>query len=396
MKMVIIGGGLAGAHAAEELRKLGPDDEITLISAEKHLPYERPPLSKGILLGSSEPEGAFVHDAQWYDANQINLRLNTTVTGIDPIARLVKLGSEEIAYDRLLLATGSQPRHLAALDESGLNVRYLRTIDDALSIKEHLSSNILIIGAGWIGLEVAAAAREGGGSVSVVEAAALPLQRVLGDDLGETIAELHRNHGVDLYLSTTIDQIDGQEVVLSNGTRLRPDVVLVGIGASPSVELAEAAGLVTDNGITVNAWLQSSDPNIFAAGDAANQAHPSFGKLRVEHWDNAIEQGKHAARAMHGDTKPYARKPYFFTDQYDWGMEYYGHVPADGFDELIVRRTPDSNLITALWVKDAAVVAGLHFNDWDAIKSIRHLVDSGEADLDALKDPAHPLPSPAQ
>lgn len=396
MKMVIIGGGLAGAHAAEELRKLGPDDEITLISAEKHLPYERPPLSKGILLGSSEPEGAFVHDAQWYDANQINLRLNTTVTGIDPIARLVKLGSEEIAYDRLLLATGSQPRHLAALDESGLNVRYLRTIDDALSIKEHLSSNILIIGAGWIGLEVAAAAREGGGSVSVVEAAALPLQRVLGDDLGETIAELHRNHGVDLYLSTTIDQIDGQEVVLSNGTRLRPDVVLVGIGASPSVELAEAAGLVTDNGITVNAWLQSSDPNIFAAGDAANQAHPSFGKLRVEHWDNAIEQGKHAARAMHGDTTPYARKPYFFTDQYDWGMEYYGHVPADGFDELIVRRTPDSNLITALWVKDAAVVAGLHFNDWDAIKSIRHLVDSGEADLDALKDPAHPLPSPAQ
>jgi len=396
MKMVIIGGGLAGAHAAEELRKLGPDDEITLISAEKHLPYERPPLSKGILLGSSEPEGAFVHDAQWYDANQINLRLNTTVTGIDPIARLVKLGSEEIAYDRLLLATGSQPRHLAALDESGLNVRYLRTIDDALSIKEHLSSNILIIGAGWIGLEVAAAAREGGGSVSVVEAAALPLQRVLGDDLGETIAELHRNHGVDLYLSTTIDQIDGQEDVLSNGTRLRPDVVLVGIGASPSVELAEAAGLVTDNGITVNAWLQSSDPNIFAAGDAANQAHPSFGKLRVEHWDNAIEQGKHAARAMHGDTTPYARKPYFFTDQYDWGMEYYGHVPADGFDELIVRRTPDSNLITALWVKDAAVVAGLHFNDWDAIKSIRHLVDSGEADLDALKDPAHPLPSPAQ
>ena len=395
MKMIIVGGGLAGANAAEELRKLGPEDEITLISAESHLPYERPPLSKGILLGSSEPEGAFVHDAPWYADNRVTLRLGTTVTSIDTSARLVKIGSEGLPYDRLLLATGSTPRHLAALDDSDLNTLYLRTIDDSLSLKAQLTGNVLIVGAGWIGLEVAAAAREAGAEVTVVEAASLPLQRVIGDELGTTIAELHRSHGVDLRLSTSIAEIDGHDVILSDGKRLTPDVVVVGIGASPNTELAQAAGLDTANGIVVDAHLQSSDPDVFAAGDVASQNHPDFGQLRVEHWDNAIEQGKHAARAMHGDTTPYSRKPYFFTDQYDWGMEYYGHAAAGDVDEVIVRRTPGSNLITALWVKDSKVLAGLHFNDWDAIKSIRHLVDSDEVDVDALRDPANPLPSPA-
>ncbi|HMY09546.1 MAG TPA: FAD-dependent oxidoreductase, partial [Marmoricola sp.] len=351
MKMIIVGGGLAGAHAAEELRKLGPEDEITLISAESHLPYERPPLSKGILLGSSEPEGAFVHDAPWYADNRVTLRLGAAVTSIDTSARLVKIGSEELSYDRLLLATGSTPRHLAALDDSELNTLYLRTIDDALTLKAQLNGKVLIVGAGWIGLEVAAAAREAGAEVTVVEAASLPLQRVIGDELGTTIAELHRSHGVDLRLSTSIAEIDGHDVILSDGKRLTPDVVVVGIGASPNTELAQAAGLDTANGIVVDAHLQSSDPDVFAAGDVASQNHPDFGQLRVEHWDNAIEQGKHAARAMHGDTTPYSRKPYFFTDQYDWGMEYYGHAAAGDVDEVIVRRTPGSNLITALWVK---------------------------------------------
>lgn len=394
MNIVIIGGGLTGAHAAGELRNQGHQGPITLIAAEPHLPYERPPLSKGILLGSSEPEAAAVHDQKWYDDNQVTLRLGTRVSSIDPAAKVVRVGDEEIPYDKLLIATGSSPRHLDSFDQSALEVTYLRTLDDSLRLKEKLSGNLLLIGAGWIGLEVASAAREAGGQVTIVEPAPLPLHRVLGDELATMIAELHRGHGVDLRLSTSVESIEGNEVVLSDGSRIRPDHVVIGIGAIPNDELASQAGLATDNGILVDATLRTSDPAVFAAGDVANEDHPTLGRVRVEHWDNAIEQGKHAARSMLGATAPYTRMPYFFTDQYDLGMEYYGFTGAGGHDELIIRGDKDKLLVTALWVKDNQVVAGMHFNDWDAIKPIRHLVDSDFSDIDSLRDPEQPLPTP--
>ncbi len=396
MNMVIIGGGLASAHAAQELREQGYQGAVTLISAESHLPYERPPLSKGILLGTSDPEAAAVHNQQWYDDNAVTLRLSSKVTTIDPAAQQVQIGKEQIPYDRLLLATGSSPRHLAAFDDSDLEVLYLRTLDDSLRLRNQLSGRILLIGAGWIGLEVAAAAREAGAEVTIVEPEPLPLHRVLGDDLAAVIADLHRGHGVDLRLSTSVSGIEGREVVLSDGTRIQPDLVIVGIGAIPNTELAEQAGLSTDNGILVDAALQTSDPNIFAAGDVANQDHPVLGRVRVEHWDNAIAQGNHAARSMLGELAPYTRMPYFFTDQYDLGMEYYGHSGPGNDTELIIRGDRDTRLLTALWVQDGQVVAGMHFNDWDAIKSIRHLVDSDFSDITALRDSSQPLPTPAE
>lgn len=389
MNIVVVGGGLAGVNAIEELRAQGYTGEITLAAAEPHLPYERPPLSKGVLLGKKEPESAFVHDAAWYDDQQVDVRLGTPVTAIDLDRGHVTVGDAEVAYDRLLLATGATPRRLPLFDSSPIDALYLRTIDDARALRARLQGHALIIGAGWIGLEVAAAAREAGAAVTVVETAALPLLTVLGPELAQVFADLHRAHGVDLRLATSIDRIDGDEVVLADGHRVAPDVTLVAIGAVPDVDLAQRAGLSTDNGILVDARLRARDPHVYAAGDVANHEHPTLGRLRVEHWDNAIEQGKHAARVMLGGDDPYDRQPYFFTDQYDLGMEYVGRVGPDGYDEVVIRGDLAQRVATALWIKDDRVVAGLHLNDWDAIGPIRSWIGR-EAD-DGLRDPATAL-----
>lgn len=394
MTIVVIGAGLAGASAVDELREQGYDGGVTLIGAEHHLPYERPPLSKGVLLGSEEVDSVFVHDRQWYQDRRVDLRLGVEVTAIDRDRRVLLVDGEELGYDRLILATGSSPRRLPALEESDLPVLYLRTVDDAVALKAALSGRVLIVGAGWIGLEVAAAARRAGAEVTVVENARWPLLGVLGEELAPLFARLHRDHGVDLRLETAIADIRGSEVLLSDGARLRPDLVVAGIGAGPNDALAAASGLATDNGVLVDARLATADPAVFAAGDVANQDHPSLGRIRVEHWDNAIEQGRHAARSALGHTEPYHRQPYFFSDQYDLGMEYLGHVGRAGHDELIVRGDRDGLVLVALWVRDGTVVAGLHLNDWDAADSLRLLVGTRPESLDALRDETVPLPRP--
>ena len=394
MTTVVIGGGLAAANAVDELRHQGYGGDIVLIGAEPHLPYERPPLSKGVLLGNEAPDSVFVHDRQWYDERQVDLRLGATATAIDRDRRTVSVGGDQLTYDRLILATGSSPRRLTALDRSDLPVQYLRTLDDAVALEAKLSGRVLIVGAGWIGLEVAAAARRAGAEVTVVENAAWPLLAVLGEELAPLIARLHRDHGVDLRLGTAITGIEGPEVLLSDGTRLRNDLVVAGIGAGPNDALAAAAGLATGNGVLVDARLQTDDPAVFAAGDVANQDHPSLGRIRVEHWDNAIEQGRHAARSALGHPDPYTRQPYFFSDQYDLGLEYLGHVGPAGYDELIVRGSRDDLVLVALWVRDGTVVAGLHLNDWDAADSLRLLVGTRPESLDALRDESVPLPRP--
>jgi len=390
MNIVVIGAGLAGANAVEELRTQGYPGDITLIGAEPHPPYERPPLSKGLLLGTAEPDSVFVHDTAWYADHQVDLLTGTTVTDIDLDTGHVALGDRQLSYDRLLLATGAQPRRLPLADGSGADVFYLRTLDDALALNARLTEHLLIVGAGWIGLEVAAAARTAGGTVTVVEPAALPLAHVLGDELGLLFADLHREHGVDLRLRTSVAAIDhtrGRTTVrLSDGSELTPDLILVGIGAEPDDRLAAAAGLATDHGVLVDAWLRASDPHVYAAGDVASQDHPLLGRVRVEHWDTAIHQGRHAARSMLGDDEPYTRQPYFFTDQYDLGMEYVGHVGPNGYDELVIRGDFASRVTTAFWIKDDRVVAGMHTNDWDAIDPIRSWIGR-EAD-DDLRNPA--------
>ena len=376
-RIVIVGGGLAAANAVEELRERGFTGSVTLVGSEQQVPYERPPLSKSVLLGNDPPESVFVHTAEWYEEHGVELVLGTAASAIDTVDRTVTVGARTLGYDRLLLATGAIPRKLRMADDSGAPVAYLRTFEDSLSLRERLSGHVLIIGAGWIGLEVASAARQAGAEVTVVDPADVPLQKVLGDELGEVFAGLHRDHGVDLRLGSGVEDIthdDGvTRVRLSDGQTLEVDLVVVGVGVAPDVSLAEAAGLEVDNGVLVDATLRTSDPHVWAAGDIANHDHPLLGRIRVEHWDVAINQGKHAARAMLGSQQPYEVQPYFFTDQYDWGMEYVGHVGSEGYDEVVLKGEPADGL-TAYWIRDQKVLAGMHLNDWDAIDRIRELV----------------------
>lgn len=381
---VIVGGGLAAGKAVEALRASGYDGPVIVYGDEQHRPYERPPLSKDFLLGKAELEAAFVHAPEWYDEHDVDLRLGTTVSGLDLGTHKVLTGSTNQAYDKLLIATGASPRRLAMADVSGAPAVYLRTIEDSIRIKSSFTTGgrIVIIGAGWIGLEVASAARNAGADVTVLETLDLPLLRVLGPEIAEVFADLHRDHGVDLRLGIEVAAIEkaGERSVvrLGDGSTLEADLIVVGIGVSPNTALAEAAGLRTDNGIVVDEHLRTSDPDVFAAGDVASAQHPLLGRrIRVEHWDTAIGQGEVSARNMAGQDLAYDRLPYFFTDQYDLGMEYVGSVGPDGYDEVVVRGdTKGSRVFAAFWIRDGKVLAGMHANDWDAIDPIRTIVGS--------------------
>jgi 3-phenylpropionate/trans-cinnamate dioxygenase ferredoxin reductase component len=382
--IVVIGAGLTAAKAVEQLRQDGHTGPVVVVGDEPHLPYERPPLSKGYLMGEATVADATVHDQGWYDDHDVDLRLGVTVTGIDRTARSVVTGEREQPFEQLLLATGAAPRQLATADASGADVRYLRTLDDSTRLRESLQAGrrLAIIGGGWIGLEVAAAARTAGCEVTVLESLDLPLLRVLGPEVAERFAALHRGHGVDLRTGVSITGIhaDGTTAVLrlDAGEPVGSDLLVVGIGVAPRTALAEAAGLDVDNGIVVDEHLRTSDPAILAAGDVANAYRPRLGRhLRVEHWDNAIAQGQAAARTMLGGGTPYERLPYFFTDQYDLGMEYVGSVGPDGYDRVVLRGGPDGDAFTAFWLQGDQVLAGMHANDWDAIDDVRRIVERG-------------------
>jgi 3-phenylpropionate/trans-cinnamate dioxygenase ferredoxin reductase component len=381
---VVVGGGLAGAKAVEELRSAGFEGDIVVYGDEHHLPYERPPLSKGYLLGNDDLETAFVHDPDWYDENDVDLRLGQEVTAIDTAGHVVRTRDGQQSYAKLLLATGSSPRHLGMADDSGAPVAYLRTIEDSQRLKAAFTdgARVVVVGGGWIGLETAAAARNAGASVTVLESLDLPLLRVLGPEVAQVFADLHAEHGVDLRTGVQVSGIDkdgsGAVVRLGDGDSLEADLVVVGIGVAPNVALAEAAGLATDNGVLVDERLASSDPDVFAAGDVANASHPVLGRrIRVEHWDTAIEQGRTAAHGMLGHDPSYDRLPYFFTDQYDLGMEYIGSVGPDGYDQVVVRGDTSAaggRVFTAFWLSGGQVQAAMHANDWDATDHLRAIV----------------------
>jgi 3-phenylpropionate/trans-cinnamate dioxygenase ferredoxin reductase component len=403
--VVIVGAGLAGAAAAGTLRDEGYQGRVVVVGAEPHLPYERPPLSKEYLAGKKTLEDAFVHPVEFYDTRQIELRLGTPATGLDLDAHTVTVGHEPLRYDRLLLATGSSARRLPPADRSGATVAYLRNIEDAERIKAGLrpERRVTVIGGGWIGLEVAAAARTAGCDVVVVEPLAEPLLRVLGPEVARIFAALHRRHGVELKTSTNVVDIrsrptsgsvtDGVPAVvhLDDGTATVTDLLVVGIGAVPNTDLAEVAGLKVEDGVVADEHLRSSHPDVFVAGDIAAAMHPRLGhRIRVEHWDNAKEQGATAARNLLGAEAAYDRLPYFFTDQYDLGMEYVGHVGPEGYDEVVLRGDP-AGVFTAFWVADGRVAAAMHVNDWDATPALRTVVGADHVDLAALRDPEVPL-----
>ena len=399
---VIVGGGLAGAKAAETLREEGFDGRVVLLTEESEPPYERPPLSKGYLLGSDERDKAFVHPLEWYADNDIELRMGSRVTALHRDEHEVELdGGERIGYAKLLLATGSRPRRLEVPGADRADVRYLRELPDADHLRDVLDERhrVAVVGGGWIGLEVAAAARTHGAEVTLIEMADLPLQRVLGDEVATVFADLHREHGVELLLGTGVREIvaDGDRVVAlvtTDGHEVMADTVVVGVGITPRVELAEAAGLAIDNGVAVDAALRTSDPDVFAAGDVASVDHPRVGgRVRVEHWANALHGGPAAAKSMLGQEVTYDRLPYFFTDQYDLGMEYIGHAPPGGYDDVVLRGDVAGRAFQAVWLNGGLAVAGMHVNLWDdGIAPLEELVLSGRTlDPDRLRDAETPL-----
>ena len=406
---VLIGAGLAGAKAVQALRAEGFAGRIVLVGEEIEPPYERPPLSKGYLQGAAPREKAFVHPPEWYAEHEVQLRLGTRATALDTAGHTVTLdGYEELGYDKLLLATGSRVRTLEVSGAGLAGVRYLRTLPEADALVEEFqrAGRVVVIGAGWIGLETAAAARARGAEVDVVEADTLPLRRVLGDEVARVFAEVHTAHGVRFHFGSGVREFRGSagrlgSVVLADGTELPADVAVVGVGIRPNVELAEVAGLAVENGVVVDAGLRTGDPDVYACGDVASADSPLLGKrIRVEHWSNALNGGTAAALAMLGQEVVYDRVPYFYTDQYDLGMEYSGYVEPGGYDEVVFRgstsivdgKAPE---FLAFWVRAGRVLAGMNVNVWDVADEIQSLVRAGYSgravDLARLADPAVPL-----
>ncbi|MGH1562232.1 NAD(P)/FAD-dependent oxidoreductase [Mumia sp. DW29H23] len=374
---VVVGGGLAGGSAAATLREEGFDGAVVLVTVEDRPPYERPVLSKGYLLGSEPETAAYLHDADWWREKDIDLRTETMVTGVRLADRLLELeDGGTLAYDKLLLATGSWPRRIDIPGADLDGVLYLRDMPEAERIKEAIDGGgpLVVIGAGWIGLEVAAAARSHGVPVTVLETADLPLQRVLGDRVAEVFAALHRKHGVDLRLGSGVAEIRGSDgsvtsVVTSDGDELPAGAVVVGIGAAPQSDWGLAAGLEGGNGIDTDAGLRTSDSAVWAAGDIAAVDNPRLGRrVRVEHWAMANDSGPVAARSMLGQDVTFDKLPFFFTDQYDLGMEYVGHVEDVSATEVVVRGSTDVEgplEFQAFWLRDGVVQAAMHVNMWD-------------------------------
>jgi len=405
---VIIGASLAGAKAAEVLRAEGFAGRVVLVGEETVLPYERPPLSKGYLQGKDPQEKAYVHDEAWYADNRVELMLGRRATGLDRAAHTVTLdGVDQLRYDKLLLATGSRVRTLDVPGNDLPGVRYLRTLDESTALLAALAggARVVVVGAGWIGLETAAAARGHGCLVTVVEMDTLPLRRVLGDEVASIFRDLHAAHEVDFRFSSGVREFRGsnrlESVVLADGTELPADLAVVGVGIRPATELADTAGLPVENGVVTDAALRTADPDVFACGDVAASENPLVGKrIRVEHWANALNGGKTAALSMLGREVTYDRVPYFFSDQYDLGMEYSGYVEPGGYDEVMFRggssivdgKAPE---FVAFWLRDGRVLAGMNANVWDVVTPIQALVRAGFAgqpvDRTRLADPDVPL-----
>ncbi|WP_063007106.1 NAD(P)/FAD-dependent oxidoreductase [Nocardia kruczakiae] len=396
-RFVIVGGGLAAAKLAESLRDNEFDGVITLIAEEAQLPYERPPLSKEHLLGKKSLADFTVHPEQWYRDHDVDLLLGTTVTAIDRTSKTVALpdGSTR-PYDKLALATGSRSRRLPIPGADAEGVYMLRTIgqSDALISLFGSARRLVVIGAGWIGLEVTAAARSAGLEVTVLEVGAVPLQAALGDEMGAVFGELHRAHGVDLRCGVKAAEIvtaDGKAtgVRLSDDTVVAADAVLIAVGARPNIELAADAGLAVEGGVLVDESLASSDPDIVAVGDIADQQHPVLGqRVRVEHWATALNQPAVAALTMLDRPATYDRLPYFFTDQYDLGMEYTGFVAPGATTSVVVRGDTASREFVAFWLDQGnRVLAGMNVNVWDVTDRIKELILGGEpVNPDALAD----------
>ena len=399
---VIVGAGLAGASAARTLREEGFTGPIQLIGAEVHRPYIRPPLSKDYLSGSSDRDSVYVDPEDWYAEHDVELFLGTSVARVDAAHRLIHTDAgDEFAYSKLLLTTGSSSRRLSIPGADLEGVHYLRTLEDSDALRPLLaggSLRLVLIGSGWIGMEVAATARTLGNDVTILERDPIPLANALGDELGQMFADLHEHNGVILRRSVSVESVLGQDgrasaVRLESGEVIPADLILVGIGATPNIQLADSAGLTIDNGISVDASLRTSNPAIYAAGDVANAYHPLAKlRLRSEHWANALNGGKVAARSMLGQTVSFDDIPYFYTDQFDVGMEYSGFGPLTRGADVVYRGDRAGREFIAFWVAGGKVVAGMNVNIWDVNEAVQGIIRRGnQVDRARLTDATVPL-----
>ena len=393
---VIVGASLAGATAAATLRKDGFDGRIVLIGEETALPYERPELSKGYLTGAPRKE-LLVQPAGFYAEADIDLRLGRPVDRIDVASRRVVVDGESVPFDRLLLATGSRPRRPSGPGADLDGVVTLRTMTDADDIRARAqaATSIVVVGGGWIGSEVAASLRSMDLPVTLVTPTARPLDTVLGPEVAEIYRTAHERHGVHLLTGSLAVGYEGRSTVtgvrLDDGRRVAADLVVLGIGAEPRTELAIEAGIAVTDGVVVDATLETSVTGVFAAGDVANAVHPTYGRrLRVEHWDNARRQGRTAAANMLGGRSRYERIPYFYSDQYDLGMEHRGL--ARDWDDVVVRGDPSDGEFLAFWLRAGRVAAAMNVNIWDMGPALQDLVASAATvDRSQLADAARPL-----
>ena len=386
---LIVGANLAGGRAAEKLRAEGFDGRIVLIGEEPHRPYERPPLSKEILRGEQPPEKAFLRPEEYYAENDIELLLGARATNIDTEAQVVALAEGiSLGYDMLLLCTGGRVRTLDLPGADLRNVFTLRTIDDALAIHEHMKpgAKIVVVGAGFIGSEVAASASMTGAEVTLLEVAPVPLGRALGEEVGGLLGELHRAKGVDLRTGVRIEGFEGdgavRAVALEDGTRFAADAVIVGVGIDPADGLARRSGIECDNGILVDEHCRTSVPNIYAAGDVANHPNPLLGhRIRVEHWQNAQNQAAAAAMAKLGSAEPFSEVPWFWSDQYDATIQMFGHPMS--WDRIVFRGDRDGGDFAAFYLADDRIVASFGLNRNKDARAVRPLIAAG-----ARVDPA--------
>jgi len=366
-RIVIVGGSLAGATAAATLRDEGFDGEVALIGAEPQLPYHRPPLSKGYLRQEESFDAQLVKPAGYYAEHRIELKLGARATAIDAKQKFVELErGERVAYDRLLVATGGRNRTLAVPGADLERVFQLRTVEDCDRIRGAIrrGGRAVVMGLGFIGSEVSASLRQLGLEVAAVEGARVPLARVLGEEVGQVLADIHREKGVELVLEDSVAAFEGagrlERVRTGKGRVLACDLVVAGIGIVPNTELLATAGAQVDNGVLVDAQCRTSLPDVFAAGDVTNHLHPLFGRLRVEHWNNGYQQGRAAARSLLGGAQPYDYVHSFWSDQYEHLVEYVGF--AAGWDRLVFRGRPESRKFLGFYLKDGIVRAVVGLN----------------------------------
>jgi 3-phenylpropionate/trans-cinnamate dioxygenase ferredoxin reductase subunit len=391
----IIGASLAGVRAAETLRSEGFEGRVILIGDERHLPYDRPPLSKKVLTGETTPESTTLRDATFYDGNQIELVLGSGAVALRPASREIELANgTKVVADKVLLATGGRASRLNVPGSDLDGVHVLRSMDDAVTVSAALKMgpSVVVIGAGFIGAEVAASARQVGCDVTMIESAPIPLSRVLGPEIGERYAAEHRRHGVHLFTGLGVDHIAGQgrvrSVVATDGTEFPADLVVVGVGIQPNVELAAGIGLMVDNGIVVDELCATANPAVFAAGDVAN--HPSLAlgrRVRHEQWQHASDHGAAAAKSMLGKGEPYGGVLWFWSDQYNLNLQMAGH--PDPGDHIVWRGDLDSENFCAFYLSDGQLTGAVGVNRPKDVRAVMMLMAAGlSLSPEQLADPS--------